>query len=1196
MTSLCKSLLRNLLPWLCVLTLAAYTSPVAFGQATIQAGSIQGTITDPSGAVVPGATVTISSVDTGQKKTLTSTSTGAYNSGPLTPGNYKVTVEKQGFSTSTLTTVVSIGNIAQGNLKLALSGTNQVIEVQTGANQVNTEQATVQGVLTSGQIEALPINGRNFMDSAQLEPGVQIQDASNFDPTKTGYAGISIGGRQGRTTRIEVDGLDITDETVGSTTYNPPTESIQEFQVSQSSLDFSTELTSSGAVNVATKSGTNTYHGDAFYLFRDKRAGDANFPGGQDVPYQRNDVGGSFGGAIVPNKLFFFLSGEHVLQHLFAPLAFAAPFNNNLTSFGVANPGYSSPFREKQLGGRLDYNLLGSAKLFYRFTYDNATAIGSNLPNLQPYANFNNIPSHAIGLDFTTGSWSHSIRFGYLKFQNHINDASAASGAPLSQYPCDCRIAGISPDLRWGINDLAPQATFQRNMQIKYDGSKVVKNHILRYGVSYNDILGGGYASFYGLGATIRGTVADLNDPAALAAITNGPFPGGTANPLNYPVHTLFLGNGQGFNTERPAFGYPAGGQFDHRLSLYFGDTWKIRSNLTLTAGIRYNRDTGRTDSDLGPIPCSAIDQANFSTPPPCTGNLMDNFGNVPGLGNTVNQPSANFGPTLGITWDPTGSGKTVIRAGGGLYYENAIFNNVLFDRPFRLEKGLFFNISNFICPSGTVQFPGGQVVTTTPTGKDLKTQVCGQPIGSIANDVAALQQQYQAAIAAAGASVNPSFVGETLTASGMFAPNYKSPRSWQMNVGVQHQLWNNALLSVDYIRNVSLHYLVAVDTNHVGDARYLNKNAAMNAIAATLSQCGAASIDAAIASCAALHPDGGGATMEDFANNGLDSGVTYLGGQPAEAYGLTPDTGAAFGGINPWYGSNSMYFPIGRSVYNAMQVSFRQRSMKITNWVPSAMIQVSYTLSRFNSLASDQDFLPTATDQVNPTRFFGPASFDRTHQLSFGTVFTMPKALQISFIGHFNSPLPSTILMGDQGRAGEIFSTDWTGDGTTGDVLPGLQYGSFMRSVSPGGVPALITNYNSKYAGKLTPAGQALVAAGLMTPAQLSALGGTMDTYDPNSAAGIVGNDWLKTFDAKFAWPIKVSERFTVTPSLSIFNVLNFANFAISPATTVDAALQPGGSFGTSYAGQANRAGLGSGVFQLGAPRQIEYGLRLSF
>jgi hypothetical protein len=112
--------------------------------------------------------------------------------------------------------------------------------------RVNTEQATVEGVVTAHQIESLPIDGCNFLNLAQLEPGVQIQEGSTFDPTKNGFSSISSGGRFGRTARIEVDGLDISDETVGTTTQNIPASAIQEFQLAQSTLDLSTELTSSG--------------------------------------------------------------------------------------------------------------------------------------------------------------------------------------------------------------------------------------------------------------------------------------------------------------------------------------------------------------------------------------------------------------------------------------------------------------------------------------------------------------------------------------------------------------------------------------------------------------------------------------------------------------------------------------------------------------------------------------------------------------------------------------------------------------------------------------------------------------------------------------------------------------------------------------------------------------------------------------
>src|SRR5207244_10100540 len=115
------------------------------------------------------------------------------------------------------------------NAKMTIGQSTEVVEGTGSAVAINTEQATVQGGLTTEQIENLPINGRNFLDLAQLEPGVQIQDGGNFDPTKNGFSSISFGGRFGRTARIEVDGVDVSDENVGTTTQNIPEGAIQEF-------------------------------------------------------------------------------------------------------------------------------------------------------------------------------------------------------------------------------------------------------------------------------------------------------------------------------------------------------------------------------------------------------------------------------------------------------------------------------------------------------------------------------------------------------------------------------------------------------------------------------------------------------------------------------------------------------------------------------------------------------------------------------------------------------------------------------------------------------------------------------------------------------------------------------------------------------------------------------------------------------
>ena len=1167
-----------------VLFAVSLLSTLLWSQATISTGSIQGTVTDPSGAVVPGATVTVTNRTTGQAITLTTNQSGAYNAGSLTPGAYLVRVEAKGFQTLEQAVLVQVGAIAGGNLKLKLGLGTEIVSVEENAIQVNTQQATVQGVITAEQMERLPINGRNFLDLAQLEPGVQIQDGGNFDPTKNGFSSISFGGRFGRTARIEVDGVDISDETVGTTTQNIPQAALQEFQLSQSSLDPSTELTSSGAVNVTTRQGGNSWHGEGFYLFRDDAMA-ADLSGiGVGVPFQRNHFGGRLGGPVIKNNLFFFLAAERIKQDVFNSVALNSPFT------GLSG-GYNSPLRETEPFGRLDWQIKpASMRIFYRFSYENNLTVKAfNAQAYQPFANRNNTPVHALGADFLTGSYTHSVRFSYTKFTNHVSDAVTGSNiinpAPTlgisigsgNDVFCDSAAAFCS-----GPSFLAPQATFQSSKQIKYDGSKAVGSHTLRYGIAYNRILGGGFAKFFGLAPSVNAQNSAANvafaDGVANPFCPGAPcFPGGRANPLNYPVDTVLLGNGQGFFTERPEFGLPAGGQFDTRVQWYVADNFKARRNLNISLGLRYVRDTGRTDSDLGPIP------------------ELNQFG--AGLGDRVRQPSGNFAPQLGIAWDPRSNGKTVFRGGIGLYYENVIFNNVLFDRPGRLQQGLFF-ASTLAC------FLGSAIPVSLPDGSTVNPTFCGQPIGQAEPQIAALQALFQSTTAAAGPAVNPVFVGTALSASAnstgtnLFAPNYETPRSVQMNFGIQHEFAPGLVLSADYVRNVQTHSLLAVDTNFQGDARFFDPVTAAAAISATLAACGVATIDQAIAGCP--NNDNIPATISDFGDHGLGGGIQVTGGFPAAA-------AAAFPGINPNVGTNQMLFPIGRSVYSGLQLSLRHDKKDPIPFVKRLNTTVSYALSRYKNTVGnpngDQDFVNTAVDNRNPTSFFGPSALDRTSQLSFGTILEFPKALQVSFVGHFSSGLPRTLTLPQGCGAAEIFCTDVTGDGTVGDLLPGTNIGAFGRGLSAGDINGAISNYNSTQAGTLTPAGQALVTSGLMTQAQLVALGGTLPTL-ALAPAGQVGTDYLKTFDAKLAWPIKIRERLSIEPSFSAFNLFNFANFDQPGGNVLNGELngQAGSVNGTTKQGtdpstaRANRILLGTGTFAFGAPRILEFGLRVTF
>jgi hypothetical protein len=1191
----------------------------AFAQTTASQGSIQGTITDQTTAVVPDATITVASRTTGQVVTVRTSSTGTYNSGGLPVGDYQVRVQAKGFKTVQLNLTVEIGVTTSGNVKLDVGQEATTVDVQTTAIVVNTEQSTVQGVLSGEQIDNMPVNGRSFLDLAQLEPGVQMQDGAAFDPTKVGYNSLSINGDFGRTPRIEVDGLDVSDETVGTTTQNVALSSIQEFSIGRSSLDISSEVTSTGAVNVATRSGTNDFHGQAFYQFRDYRAGFADLPGAVSSQFQRNQFGGRFGGAILKNKLFFFIDSERLKQDSADSIVAGAPFQ-------ALTRGIDSPFKSSQASGRLDWQATNNVRVFYKFAYDWNLSTSSAATGFSYYANRDYAPTHAIGVDINQGNWSHSIRLGYFKFHNLIAGDTDSQPSSINPFPF-AELVFNDTSLYTGPNYLAPQQTFQSNKQIKYDASRVWGAHIIRFGATLNGIATGGFASFNGLAPYVNTYV---NASSLSTGVQTTPyyscglagFVGCDPNIGDYPLTSAYLGNGQGFSTELPAFGYPAGGLFDTRFEAYVGDSWKIRPNFTLNYGLRYLRDTGRTDSDLAPISCGA------TTLIACTGNLLDQWGQ--GLGNRVRQPNLNFAPQFGFAWDPWHDGKTSIRGGGGLYYENNIFNNVSYDRSNKLATGLFNQTQTLNCQDpaassvsvGQVTFPlpvpGSTIPNNVSTidGYDLATQVCYQPLGpstvnpeGAAKAVADLQNEYIAATAAVGAAgANPNFVGTTLTLGYPYYPNFRTARSYQMNLGVQRQI-GKGVLTVDYLRNIGLHFQVGIDVNHVGDSRYLEMNAALNAIAATVGappgSVTKANASAFVSNYILTDP---AASINDFAGNGLDAGGSFYGlvcgGDSAAYCGFTPDTGAAFAGVNPNVGSMYMNYPMGRSVYNGLQSEYRVKVSDPFRGVRNLDLQVNYTLSRFESDGgSDQHFTPNAWDFRNPTAFMGQTLEDRTHQFKFGATLDFAhKGPRLSLIGGFASPQPSDLRIPVYTNTGEIFRSDLTGDGTTGDFLDsagtGIGHpGTFMRSVSRGGLNNYIANFNSTYGNgnTLTPAGQALVSAGLFTPSQLATLGAVIQPIQAPPANN-AGNGYYKDVDTILAWPFKIRERLTISPSISFFNIFNFSNFGTLSSLTQGPGTINGTVAGTNSGSNTYRVGRGSGVFAVGAPRESEFGLRFDF
>ncbi len=1214
-----------------VITVLSIAGGVGFGQAvSVNGGSIQGSITDPSGGVLPGATVVIKGADTGFTKTLKTDSAGFYSVGPLNPGPYTIGVTLNGFQSLNVQTVVKTGTATSGNYKLTVGSSTETVQVNAGQLQVNTDQAGVSDVITRQQIESLPINGRNFLDIAQLQPGVILQSGATFDPTKAGYSAISVGGVSGRTTRILLDGQDITDETVGTTIMNVDEGAVDEFQLNRSTQDVSGEVTSTGQVLVATRSGTNTFHGEAFYNFQDNNAGFANTTGGFDAPFQRNQFGGSFGGPLLKNKLYFFANAERIKQDEDGSATTSPTFAGIQAQF----PFIPSPYRETYSTARVDYDGPKGIHFFVRGAYNvnSSTANFGDLYSL--YTTRNNVPAIVGGADFATGHFTHSFRGGYEKFHNLLTGGTAGVTSiynPVFAGGASVTLFDQADTFFSGPNYLAPQGTYQSDKQLRYDGTWTRGAHTVKFGASLNRILGGGFASFYGpslfTGFGAATLLAQCGDPTV-----SGPCPG---NPIEgYSSSGYTLGNGNGLFTEKPGFGLTGGGEEDWRSGAYVADSWKVTPSFTAIAGLRWSVDTDRANQDVPTPLCSSVSPSlQF---PGCTGNtpLFDQY--QAGLGKRTHQPYGNFGPQLGFVFSP-GDHKTSVRGGAGIFYESDVFNNTSNARSGAItSNGNFFNATGVCGGTNTLTLPDGTTVSQIG-GVPLST-ICAEPIAQSAPLINQLKAQYQAASSTGGP--NPAFIGtggglSTGLTGNLYAAPYLSPYSIQFNGGVQREIARGTILSVDYVHNATLKVPLTIDVNHVGAARYLNVAAAKAAVAATLQKCGATSVANAAApgGCPAnpgiqfaggSNPNGG-ATIVDFAANGLDSGTQYLGGHAAsfEAGALAGSAQAAFGGANPNVGLGQFILPIGRSGYDALQAVLRSQVTQPAPGIRSANFQVSYSFSRIvNPIGgansgtnnADQFFNAKPWDYDDPNRFLGRSNLDHTNELSLGGSIDVKYGVTIGVIGHFYSaPASSLTLDNSSGQAGEIFRTDVDGDGQTGDLVPGTGPGFYMHQVKGAGLNRLINSYNAANAGKPTPAGQALINSGVLSASDLTALNGVQQAI-ATAPTSPINNSAFRAFDVNAGYPIKLSrirEGLTLEPNVVMYNVANLSNFTGgSNGSGLTGQLlnvtDAGGTVGatSNYLNGPNNGAVanglrtqrGSGTFDQGAPRSTEFQLKLIF
>src|SRR3984957_20107618 len=299
-----------------LLAFLAFTSS-ALGQLTT--ADILGTVTDSTGAVVPNADVTLTNLGTKEKRRTMSNSPGDYHFTLLSVGHYSITVNATWFATSiTKDLSVEAGDHARNNVQLQPGSDRTVVEVTASTPLLQTDSATVSSTVTAKAVQDLPLNGRNFVQLVQLVPGANegpgtgLSSGNRPDDRRTNPAGLSVNGQDDTLNNWVIDGIDDNERIIGTIGVKPNVEGIQEITIQTNSYAAEAGRTAGGVINVVTRSGTNQFHGSVYEYFRNDIFDARNFfqTTGPKPELRQNQYGGSIGGPVTKNKMFFYFDYE----------------------------------------------------------------------------------------------------------------------------------------------------------------------------------------------------------------------------------------------------------------------------------------------------------------------------------------------------------------------------------------------------------------------------------------------------------------------------------------------------------------------------------------------------------------------------------------------------------------------------------------------------------------------------------------------------------------------------------------------------------------------------------------------------------------------------------------------------------------------------------------------------------------------
>jgi hypothetical protein len=1148
-------------------------------------GTILGTVTDASGAVISGASVKIHNVNTGQDRATQTSADGSYTVSELQVGTYTVTVSQSGFQTS-VTSSVTVDVGVERRVDAALKPGEVTVQVQVSGEslpQVETTTNDLGGVLTAKNVENLPVNGRDYTKLIYLNPGVagspdQISDSPGS------FGEFSMNGARGRSNNYLLDGTDMNDGYRNDPAINEagvfgtpstilPIDAVAEVNVIS---NFQPEYgrNAGAVVNIVTKSGSNALHGTAVEYFRNDALDARNYfnlASEPKAPFHNNQYGGSLGGPIIKNKTFFYADYEGQQEPVGVvtlacvpdpaqiaadkafitsnPLIFGPNALNPVTAALLARNPWPAPNIPGTFGGSLvgsedggcpngpnssvvspSFNRLTSfiGKVDHNFNTNNVltgryffgdsvqsfplalTASGGQLPGFNTYTP-TRVQLVSLSYVHTIGSNKvNELRYGWNRFAEGFfpadqSFAPSSIGLNTGTGPADqgLPIILMGSFAQLGATSSVPRHRVDSNNQVLDNFSWKSGRHDFKFGADFHRTTVQQYFDKY-----FRGRIEFEGHDACQGLVCT---PTG-------PLTDLLLGYvSSGFQY----FGDSTRHTFENNFGFYFQDSFRATPRLTFNYGLRwdYFGVVGEKNNLLSNITSEAPNPAG-------TGTFTLTQVGQPGLSSLYNPDKTNFAPRVSLAWDMTGKGKSVIRAGYGIFFDSFSQDMALGHLPY----------SPFFDPGPAYNNIGpAPILSTSAVGGTI---VPGSPVYA--------------------PSTTCSFECDAFG----FDRHIKTPYMENFNLNFQQQITSKTVLQIGYVGSQGHKLWRFFDISQPSQAEITAGDIAFAQANTT-----------ATTPPVPCYPAGGPGCIPSY-------GVPRpFGGNPYDAFYVLQENSS------------------GQSNYNSLQTSFR-----VNGW-HGVTSMVNYVWSRSMDNSSDgEDFEPNAAqpnDSTRPQLEYGPSNFNVPNRFTWIFAYDLPtmggnyKRLKNGW--GMNSSV--TLQSGQPFQLNYNFEDDFSGSGTgfdRPDVVGPIKYN-----------PSTPLNYldMSSFAIPCTLTAIAISTGGT---------GSAQDCVPGTRHFGDEGRDSLhgptfKEWDLAIYKTTAITERLNVQLRAEFMNVLNHPNFAnpFLPAFIADAGAggfhivngrEVAGSGGGYPITATGDVGIGNPFLGGGGPRGIQLAARFTF